>query len=156
MTINCFSLVQFSHLVWLFAIPWAAAHQAFLSITNSQSLHKLMSIESVMQCNHLIICRPLLLSPSIFPRIRVFFNESVSHIRWPKYWGFSFSISSFNEYSRLIFFRIDWLDLLAIQGTLKSLLLHHISKASILSCSPSFIAQLSHPYNDYWKSNSFD
>ena len=118
--------------VQLFVTPWTAAHQAFLSITNSQSLLKLMSIESVMPSNYLILCRPLLLLPSIFPSIRVFSNESVLPIRWPKYWSFSFSISPSNEYSGLISFRIDWLDLLAVQGTLKSLLQHHSSKASVL------------------------
>ena len=115
-------------------------------ITNSWSLLKLMFIESVMPSNHLILCCPLLLPPSIFPTIRVFSNESVLHIRWPKYWSFSCSISPFNEYSGLISFRVDWLDLLAVQGTLKSLLQHHSSKASILQHSDFFIAQLSHPY----------
>ena len=112
--------------------PGTAAHQASLSITNSRSLPKLMSIESVMPSNHLILCRPLLLPPSIFPSIRVFSNESSLHIRWPKYWSFSFNISPSNEHSRLMSFRMDWLDLLAVQGTLKSLLQHHGSKASIL------------------------
>ena len=125
------SVQSFSH-VRLFATPWTAAHQASLSITNSRSLLKLMSIESVMPSNHLILCCPLLLPPSIFPSIRVFSNESVLHIRWPKYWSFSFSISLSNEYSRLVSFRMDWLDLFAVQGTLKSLLQHHSSKASIL------------------------
>ena len=129
-----------------FASPWTAAHQASLSITNSQSLLKLMSIKLVMPSNHLILCHPLLFLPSIFPSIRVFFNESALHIRWPKYWSFSFSISPSNEYSGLISFRIDWLDLLAVQGTLKSLLQHHSSKASILWCPAFFIVQLSHPY----------
>ena len=115
-------------------------------ITISRSLLKLMSIASVMPSNHLILCRPLLLPPSIYPSIRVFSNESVLHIRWPKYWSFSFSISPSYEYSGLISFRIDWLDLLAVQGTLKSLLQHHNSKASILQCSAFFIIQLSHPY----------
>ena len=132
--------------VQLFATPWAAACQASLFITNSQSLLKLMSIESVMPSNHLILCRPLLLLPSIFPSIRVFSNESVLFIRWPKVWQFSFSISPSDEYSRLISFRMDWLDLLAAQGTLKGLLQHHSSKASILQCSALFIVQLSHPY----------
>ena len=127
-------------------IPWTAARQASLSITNSRSLLRLMSIESVMPSNHLILCRPLLLLPSVFPSIRVFSNGSVLHIRWPKYWSFSFSISPFNEYSGLISFRMDWLDLLAVQGTLKSLLQHHSTKASILQCSAFFIVQLSHPY----------
>ena len=125
--------------------PWTAECQASLSITNSWSLLKLMSIESVMPSNHLILCHPLLL-PSIFPRIRVFSSESVLHIRWPKYWSFSFSISPSNEYSGLISFRMDWVDLLAVQGTLKSLLQHHSSKASILQHSAFFIVQLSHPY----------
>ena len=138
--------VQLLSRVWLFAIPWTAAHQASLSITNSQSLPKLVSVESVMPFNHFILCRPLLLPPSIFPSIRVCSNESVLHIRWPKYWSFSFSISPSNEYSGLISFRMDWLDLLAIQGTLKSLLQHHSSKASILQCSAFLIVQLSHPY----------
>ena len=125
---------------------WTAVHQASLSITNSWSLLKLMSIVSVMPSNHLILCHPLLLLPSIFPSIRVFSNESVLHIRWPKYWSFSFSISPSNEYSGLISFRMDWLDLLAVQGTLKSLLQHHSSKASILRLSAFFTVQLSHPY----------
>ena len=123
-----------------------AAHQASLSITNSQSLLKLMSIDSVMPSNHLILCRPVLLLPSIFPSFSVFPTESVLPIRWPKYWSFSFSISPSNEYSELISFKMDWLDLLAVQGTLKSLLQHHSSKASILQCSAFFIVQLSHPY----------
>ena len=126
--------------------PWTAACQASLSITNSQSLPKLMSIESVMLYNHLIFCHPLLLLPSIFPSIRVFSNESVLHIRWPKYWSFSFSISPSNEYSGLISFRKDWLDLLAVQGTRKSLLQHHSSKASVLRRSAFFMVQLSHSY----------
>ena len=128
------------------ATPWTSAHQASLSNTNTQSLLKLMSIESVMPSNHLILCCPLLLPPSIFPSIRVFSNELVLHIRWLKSWSFSFSISPSNEHSRLISFRMDWLDLLAVQGTLKSLLQHHSSKASILWCSTFFIVQLSHPY----------
>ena len=123
-----------------------AACQASLPIINSQSLLKLMSIESVMPSNHLILCCPLLLPSSIFPSIRVFSNESVLHIRWPKYWSFIFRISPSNEYSGLISFRMDWLDLLAVQGTLKSLLQHHSSKTSILQCSAFFIVQLSHPY----------
>ena len=126
--------------------PWTAARQASLSITNSQSLLKLMSIASVMSSNHLILCRPLLRLPSILPSIRVFSNESVLHIRWSKYWSFSFSISPSNEHPGLISFRMDWLNLLAIQGTLKSLLQHHSSKASILQHSAFFIVQLSHPY----------
>ena len=127
-------------------IPWTAARQTSLPFTNSQSLLKLMSIELVMPSNHLILCRPLLLPPSMFPSIRVFSSESALHIRCPKYWSFSFSISPSNEYSGLISFRMDWLDLLAIQGTLKSLLQHHSSKASIPDHSAFFIAQLSHPY----------
>ena len=123
-----------------------AAWQAFLSITNTQSLLKLMSIESVMPLNYIILCRPLLLLPSIFPSIRGFSNESVLPIRWPKYWSFSFSISPFNEYSGSISFKIDWFDLLAVQGTLKSLLQHHSSKALVLRPSAFFIVQLSHPY----------
>ena len=123
-------------------IPWTA----FLSITNSGSLLKLMSIESVMPSNYLILCCPLLLLPSILLSIRVFLNESVLHIRWPNYWSFSFCISPSNEYSEMISFRMDWLDLLAVQGTLKSLLQHYSSKASILQCSALFIVQLSHPY----------
>ena len=126
--------------------PWTAARQASLSIANPWSLLKLISIESVMPSNHLILCHPLLLAPSIFPSIRVFSNESVLRIRWPKYWSFSFSIIPSNEYSGLISFRIDWLDLLAVQGSLKSLLQHHSSKASILWHSAFFIVQLSHPY----------
>ena len=126
--------------------PWAAAHQASLSITNSQSLLKLMSNELVVPSNHLVLCHPLLLPPSIFPSIRVFSNESVLCIRWPKYWSFSFSICSCNEYSGLISFRVDWLDLPAAQWTLKSLIQYHSSKTSILWCSAFFIVQLSHPY----------
>ena len=123
-----------------------AAHQASLSITSPRSLLKLMSIEAVMPSNKLILCHPLPLPPSVFPSIRVFSNESVLRIRWPKYWSFSFSISPSNEHSGLISFRMDWLDLLAVQGTLKSLLQHHSSKASILRCSAFFTVQLSHPY----------
>ena len=146
MKYNCsrFSSVQLLSRVQLFATPWTTARQAFLSTTNSWSLLKLMSVMSMMPSNHLILCRPLLL-PSIFPSIRVFFNESVLCIRWPKYWSFSFSIGLSNEYSGLISFRMDWLDLLAVQGTLKSLLLHHSSKASILWCSAFVMVQLSHP-----------
>ena len=140
------STVQLLSRVRLFATPWTAARQASLSITNSQSLLKLMSIESVMPSNHLILCHPLLLLPSIFPSIRVFSNESVLCIRWPKYWSFSFSISPSNEHSELISFRKDWLDFLAVQGTLKSLLQHHSSEASTLRCSAFFTVQLSHPY----------
>ena len=127
-----FSSVRLLSRVRLFATPWTAAHQTSLSISNSWSLLKLMSIDSVMPSNHLILCHPLLLEPSIIPSIRVFSNESVLPIRWPKYWSFSFNISPSNEYSRLISFRMDWLDLLAVQETLKSLLQHHSSKASIL------------------------
>ena len=132
--------------VWLFATPWTEACQASLSIIKSWSLLKLISIESVIPSNHLILCRPLLLPLSIFSSIRVFANESVIRIRWPKYWSFSFIINPSNEYSGLISFRIDWLDLLAVQGTLKSLLQHHSSKASILRCSVFFIVQLLHSY----------
>ena len=141
-----FSSVQSLSPVQLFATPWTAAHQASLSIINSQSLLKLMSIELVMPSNRLILCHPLLLPPSIFASIRVFSNESTLCIRWPKYWSFSFSISPSNEYSGLISFRMDWLDLLAVQGTLKSLLQHHSSKASILQHLAFFTVQLSHPY----------
>ena len=139
--------VQFSSVAQScpFATPWTAACQASLSITNSWSLFKLMS-ESVMPSNHLTLCHPLFLLPSTLPTIRVFSNESVLHIRWPKYWSFSFSISPSNEYSGLISFMMDWLDLFAIQRTLKSLLQHHSSKASILQGSDFFIVQLSHPY----------
>ena len=141
-----FSSVQSLSRVRLFATPWIAARQASLSITNSQSSPKLMSIESMMPSNHLILCHPLLLPTSIFPSIRVFSNESALRIRWPKDSSFSFSISPSNEYSGLISFRMDWLDLLAVQGTLKSLLQHHTSKASILRHSAFFIVQLSHTY----------
>ena len=140
-----FSSVQLLSQVQLFVIPWTAARQASLSIANSQSLLKLMSIEPVTPPNHLILCLPLLLLRSTFPSIRVFSNESVLCIKWPKYWNFSFSISPSNEHSGLISFRMDWLDLLAVQGTLKSLF-QHSSKASILQCSAFFIVQLSHPY----------
>ena len=141
-----FSSVQLFSQVQLFPTPWTAACHASLSIKNSQSLLKLTSIESVMPSNHLILCRPLLLLPSIFPSIRVFSNESVLRIRGPKYWSIRFSISPFNELSGLISFRMDWLDLLAVQGTLKSLLQNHNSKASILQHSAFFIVQLSHSY----------
>ena len=140
------SSVQLLSRVRLFVIPWTAACQASLSITNSRSLLKLMSTESVMLSNHLILCRPLLLPPSIFPSIRVFSNESALHIRWPKYWSFNLNVSPSNEHSRLISFRMDWLDLPAVQGTLKSLLQHHSSQASILQHSAFFTIQLSHPY----------
>ena len=142
----CFSSIQLLSRVQLFVTPWTAARQACLSITNSQSLPKLMSIESVMPSNHLIHCCPLLLLPSIFPRIRVFSSESALCIRWPKSWSFSFNISPSNEHPGLISFRMDWLDLLAVQGTLKSLLQHHSSKASIFQCSAFFTVQLSYPY----------
>ena len=140
-----FSSVHFScSVIFNSATPWTAC-QVSLSITNSRSLLKLMSIESVMPSNHLILCHPLLLLTSFFPRIRVFCNESIRCIRWPKYWSFSFNMSPSNKYSGLISFRIDWFDLLAVQGTLKSLLQHHSSKALILRCSAFFIVQLSHP-----------
>ena len=138
--------VQLLSHVQLFATPWTAACQPSLSFIISPNPLKLVSIESVMPSKHLILCHPLLLLPSIFPSIRVSSNESILPIRWPKYWSFSFSISPSNKYSGLISFRIDWLDLLAVQGTLKSLLQHHSSKASKLRCSAFFIVQLSHPY----------
>ena len=146
-----FSSVQSLSHVWLFETPWTTAHQASLSNTNSQSLPKLMSIESVMPSSHLIFCRCLLLLPSIFHSIRVFSNESALHIMWPKYWSFSFNISPSNEHSELIFFRMDWLDLLAVQGTLKSLLQHHSSKPSILWRSAFFIVTALTSIHDYWK-----
>ena len=139
--------------VHLFVTPWTEAHQASLSIANFQSLLKLMSFES---SNHLILCRPLLLLPSMFSSFRVFSNESVLCIRRPKYWGFSFSISPSNEYSGLISFKIDWLDLLAVQGTLKNVVQHHSSKASILRCSAFLIVQLSHAHMTTGKNHSFD
>ena len=146
---NCFtefcSVQSVSH-AQLFATPWTAVCQASLSMTNNWSLLKLMSIESVMPSNHLILCYPLLLPPSIFPSIKVFSNESALHITWPKYWSFSFSISHSNEYSGLISFRMHLLDLLSVQGTLKNLLHHHSSKVSILHHSAFFIVRLSHPY----------
>ena len=145
-SVTYISAVQSLSRVRLFAKPWTAARQASLSFTNSRSSLKPMSIESVMSSNHLTLCRPLLLLPSIFPRIKVFSNESALRNRWPKYWSFSFSISPSNEHPGLISFRMDWLDLLAVQGTLKSLLQHQSSKASILQCSAFFIVQLSHPY----------
>ena len=150
------SISQLLSYVRLFVIPWTAARQASLSITNSQSLLKLMPIESVIPSVHIILCRPLLLLPSIFPSIRVFSNESVLCIKWPKYWSFSFSVSPSNEYSGLISFRMDWLELLAVQVTLKSLLQHHNSKASILQRSAFFTVQLSHPYMTRGKNHSFD
>ena len=140
------SSVQLLSRVRLFATPWIAAHQASLSITNSWSSLKLMSIELVMPSSHLILCRPLLLLPTIPPSIRVFSNESTLCMRWPKYWSFSFSIIPFKEHLGPISFRMDWLDLLPVQGTLKSLLQHHSSKASILQCSAFFTVQLSHPF----------
>ena len=145
MSLTCY---QFSHSVVSdsFATPWTAVCPASLSITNSQSLLKLMSTESVTPSNHLILGRPLLLSPPIFPSIRVFSSESVLRIRWPKYWSFSFNISPSNEDSGLISFRMDWLGLFAVQGTLKNLLYHHSSKAAILQCTTLFIVQISHPY----------
>ena len=151
-----FSSVQLLSHVRLFATPWTAALQASLSITNSQSMLKLIPIELVMSSNHLILCRPLVLLPSIFPSIRVFSKESVLHIRWPKYWSFSFNISPSNEYSGLISFKIDWFDLLAVQGTLKSLLQHHSSKASILQCSAFFVVPTLTSIHDYCKNHSFD
>ena len=147
-----FSSVQSLSRVWLFATPWMAACQASLSITNSQSLLKPMSFASVMHSNHLILCRSLLLRPSIFPSIRVFSNKVVLRIKWPKYWSFSISLS--NEYSGLISFRMDWLDLLAIQGILESSPIH-ILKASILQCSTFFTVQLSHPYMTTGKTIAF-
>ena len=146
-------LCSVSH-VQLFVTPWTAQHQASLSFTISWSLLRLMSIESVMPFNHLILCHPLLLLYSIFPSIRVFSNESLLCIRWPKFWSFSFSSS--NEYSGLISFRIDWFDLLAVQGTLKSLLQHHSSRALVLRHSAFFMVQLSHPYMTTGKNHSFD
>ena len=143
---TCISSVQSLSYVRLSATPWTAGHQASLSITNSWNLLKLMSIKLVMPSNHLILCRSLLLPPSVFPSIRVFANESVLSTKWPHYWSFSFSISPSNEYSGLISFRIDWLDFLGVQKTLKTLLQHHSSKASILWRSAFFTVQLSHPY----------
>ena len=156
---NCCRLVIFSSVqllsrIQLFVTPWTAARQASLSITNSWSLLKRMSIELVMPSNHLTVRHPLLFLPSIFPSIGVFSSESVPCIRWPKYWSFSFGVSPSSEYSGLISFRMDWFDLLAVQGTLKSLQ-HHSSKALSLRHSAFFIVQLSHPY-DYWKNHSFD
>ena len=150
------SSLQSLSCVWLFVTPWTTARQASLSITNSQCLPKPMSIESVMPSTHLILCHPLLLLPPIFPSIRVFSNESALHMRWPKYWSFSFNISPSNEHSGLISFRIDWLDLLAVQGTLKSLLQHHSSKASILWCSAFFTSPTLTSIHDYWKNHSLD
>ena len=141
-----FSSIQLLSCVQLFVTPWTAAHQASLFITNSQSPPKPMSIESVMASNHLILFHPLLLLPSIFSSIRVFSNESALRMRWPKYWSFTFNIGPSNEHPGLISFRMHWLDLLVVQGTLQSLLQYHSSKASILQCSAFFIVQLSHPY----------
>ena len=157
LTHHCLSSVQLLSCVQLFLTPWTAARQGSLSITNSQSLLKLMSIELVMPSNHLILCRPLLLLPSVFPRIRVFSSESAFRIRWPKYGSFSFSISPSNEHPGLISFRMDWLDLLAVQGTLKSLLQHHSSKASILQPALSFLhSPTLTSIHDYWKNHSLD
>ena len=150
-----FSLVHLLSRVRLLATPWITARQASLSITNSQNLLKRMSIQSVMPSSHLILCQPFLLLPSIPPSIRVFSNESTLSLRWPKYWSFSFSISLSNGHPGLISFRMDWLDLLAVQGALKSLLQHHSSKASILRCSAFFTVQLSYPYN-HWKNHNLD
>ena len=141
-----FSFVWLLSPLWLFATPWTAVHQASLSITNSQSLLKRLSIKSVMPSNHLILCCPLLLLPSILPSIRVISNESVLRIRWPRYWHFSFTINPSNECSGLISLKTDWFDLLAVQRTLKSLVQQHNSKALVLRCSAFFIVQLSHPY----------
>ena len=147
-----FSSVQSLSHVQFFTAPWTAAHQASLSISNYRSLLKLMSMESVMPSNHLILCRPFLLPLSTFPSIRVFSNKSVLHIRWSKYWSFSFNISPSSECTELISFRMDWLDLLSVQGTLKNLLQHHSPKASILWCSAFFMVHLSHPYMTTGKS----
>ena len=154
--VSFFSSAQLLSCVQLFVIPQNAAHQASLSITNSWSLLKLMSIESVMPSNHLILCRPFLLLPSIFPSIRVFSNESALCIRWPKYWSFSFSMSPSNEHPGLISFRMGWLDLLAVQGTLKSLLQHHSSKASIFLVFSFLYSPTLTSIHDYWKNHSFD
>ena len=153
---HLFSSVQSLSHVRLFAAPWTAAHQASLLITNSRSPPKPMSIESVMPSNHLILCCPLLLLPSIFPSIRVFSNEPALCIRWPKYWSFSFNISPSNEHPGLISFRMDWLDLLAVQGTLKSLFQHHSSKASVLQCLAFFISPTLTCVHDHWKNHSLD
>ena len=150
-----FSSVQSLSHVWLFATPWTTARQASLSITNSWSPPRSMSMESVMPSNHLILCGPLLLLPSVFPSIRSFSNESALHMGWPKYWSFSFNVSPSNEHPGLSSFRMDLLDLLVVQGTLKSLQ-HPSSKASILQWSAFFIVQLSHPIHDYWKNHSLD
>ena len=152
----CAFSVQSLSRVWLFATPWTAARQASLSITNSQSLLKLLPIETVMPSNHFVLCHPLLLLPSIFPSIRVFSSESVLHIKWPKYWSFSFRISPSNQCSGLISFRMDWLDLLAVQGILKSLLQHHTSKASVLWCSVFFYGPTLTSVRDCWKNHILD
>ena len=149
------SSVQLLSCVQLFVTPWTAALQAFLSITNIRSLLKLTSVKWVMPSKHRILCHPLLLLPSIFPSLRVFSSESVLHIRWPNYWSFSFSITPSNEYSGLIYFRMDWFDLFAVQGTLKSLL-HHGLKASALQCSAIFYGPTLTSIHDYWKNHSFD
>ena len=154
---NSLPIFQFNHsVVYKSVTPWTAARQGSLSITNSWSLLKLMSIALVMLSNHLIFCCPPLLTPSIFPSIRVFSNESALHIRWPKYWSFSFNISPSSEYSGLISFRMDWLDVFAVQGTLKSLLQHHSSKASILRCSAFFYSPTLTSIHDHGKNHSFD
>ena len=153
---NQFSSVQLLSRVWLFATPWIAGHQASLSITNSRSPPKFMCIESVMPSSHLILCRPLLLLPPIPPSIRVFSNESTLHMRWTKYWSFSFSIIPSKEHPGLIPFKMDLLDLLAVQGTLKSLLQHHSSKTLILRCSAFFISPTLTSIHDYWRNHNFD
>ena len=155
LVVQWFVVVQSLSRVWLFATPWTAAHQASLSFTISRNLLKLLSLEWVTPSNYLIFCHSILLH-SIFPNIRVFSSESALHIRWPKCWSFSFSISPFNEYSGLIFFRMDWFDLLEVQGTLESLLQHYSSKASVLQRCVFFMVQLSHPYMTCWKNHSFD
>ena len=155
--LNMYQSVQSLSHIWLFVAPWTAARQASLSITNSRSLPKPMSIELVMSSNHLILCHPLFLLPSIFPSIRMFSSESALHIKWPKDWSFSFTISASKEHPGLISFRMDWLDLIAIQGTHKSLPQHHSSKASVLLHLAFFVVQLSHPYmTNYWKNYSLD
>ena len=154
--IYCIVVVQSLSHVWLFVTPWTAAHQASLCFTISRGLLKLMSVESVMPFNHLVLWYSHLLLSAIFPRIRVFSNQSALQVRWPKYWSFSFSISPSNEYSGLISFRIDWFALLAVQGTLKSFLQHHSSKASIIQHSAFFIVQLSHPYMTIGKNHMFE
>ena len=151
MTVSPVVVVQPLSHVRLFVTPWTAAHQSSLSFTTSQSLLKLMSIESVMPSSHLILCRPFLLLASIFPSMRVFSSESALRISWPKYWSFSFNISPSNEHPGLISFRIDWLDLLAVQGTLKSLLQHHSSKESVLLCSAFFYCPALTSVHEYWK-----